>query len=194
MDSSHPEPLDPLRSSARRRLLLRGGLKAAPLAMTLVGGAALGQTAQSSAARCLMNQPANPATVSGTNFVQVPVYRTGTGAGANSADVIRGADLLAVATAQRTTLNYTGPNGVRLDSTNYVVLRAGDRSPLAGQQAGNVVSGGTLTFTQTSSFVFVRIDAAGNVIGFFDPTNAAVGGSGGTALSASCQTSFAARP
>ena len=164
--------------TARRRLV-RGAF-AAPAVLQLYSGGAL---ANASSVRCIANQVKYPefpaATTAPDVWVRVRLWTVGVDA--NLSAWIKGADVIALV------------NGISsysyLANTQWQCFAAGNGSGYTvGQLLSTVPTKSGSTCTQNGSYVAVRVDSTGKIIGVVG-----LGGSGGSAVRlATCWASFAA--
>jgi len=175
-DSQAARPMAAQDKVSARRRLIKGSF-AAPAAMALCSGSALA----AGSATCISKMNGTPVSdpnatdTSTTGFWRVQVYRSTVG----TADWIRGQDVA--------TLNGAGKTPY-MGNSQFQKLTLGSTS---GPAVGSILPaspGVTGTLTALSSWVAVRVDSGGNIIGIqsiMTPANV----SNSSPMTASCWTS-----
>ena len=163
-------------ASARRRLI-RGAF-AAPAALTLYSGSTF---AAASNLRCVANQVSTPTLpgASGITDLWVRVQLWTLGSGATLSTWVSGADIVAL-TSPKTPMPY-------LSSSEWQCFSAGSNAGYTvGQKLTSPPSKPGSTLTRNGSYVAVRVDSTGKIIGVVavDPA------SGGSAIAQTCWASF----
>lgn len=165
------------RFEARRRLV-RGAF-GAPAALTLFSGGAF---AAGSNLRCVVNQVNTPylALPSGTTDTWVRVQLWTLGTGGNLSTWVSGADIVALTNA-----NTPAPY---LTTSQWQCFTAGSGSGYTvGQLLATPPSKPGSTLAHNGSYVAVRVDGTGKIIGVVG-----VEGSSGSSIAQTCWTSFIA--
>lgn len=161
---------------ARRRLVR--GVFAAPAALTLYSGGAMAATSVSCVAQ--QQDPSNIVGDPGTAWVRIPLW-TITAQGNRGSTWVKGADMAALM-----------PSASYLSSTQWQLIARQNNSAFSpvglivnSTPSQPVPSSPNVTPVVTNTYVAVRIDATGKIVGV-EPLETTLG----SAISGSCWTSF----
>lgn len=185
MQSSGPEQHAGRDARSARRRLIRGAF-GAPAALTLYSGSALAATSLTCVAKRVRDGDPNPP-ISSTNTVFVRVQLRSKLTGANRSVWVYGGDLLVAAslTVANANMSFLGADGW------YCFSAGNGSSNNSGYTPGTVylttaamqAVDATTPTPLANSYVAIRVDANGQIVGVTSTT-------GASAVSQSCWTSF----